>query len=517
MKRFGFPETFVGWLRSLYRGQSSELVVNGGVTRRFRVTRGVRQGCPLSPLLFVLSLEPFLRTVQQCPKITGFPVPGTGSVKVSAYADDVVLFLRDSGSISQVIALFDVYTELSGAKLNLRKSEALSVGGYREALPSGIQYSHKVKILGVEFLTEGVSRGNWSAVRESITEDIKIAAQYHLSYRERAHLIRTRFYGKIWYLAHVSLPPAMFVLQINKLVTNFHWGEKKHKVPHSVLRWPREKGGWSIPCISTSCKLLALRSTMAILDEVDAPARSLVMYWLGPERRTLVPRGLGNMFPAAEIPPKFYKDLVRQFRATVAAQPQVDVRQAQVSRVCEALCYASSQSGSARFPYHFQALKITQHLTLDGVEDLLWEAGWRVLPTKDRLQRWGLTDNSSCPNCDNLETNDHVFYECVAARTFWSLVSRRYSFRAPHRARNNFEHLVVAVALYVMWRFRCRAVVQGRRIRQMFPRMYMLGRLLTQNLQVSLFIIGEAEFLRHWGHRFIRVGNGRVSLVPTQT
>lgn len=224
-----------------------------------------------------------------------------------------------------------------------------------------------------------------------------------------------------------------------------------------------------------------------------------------------MPRGLGNVMPAAELPPKFYRSLVMQYRATQGSQLQIDVAEGSVSRICEALSYTSEQSGRNIISCQFKPARVPYHAVNEEVADFLWESCWKVLPTKDRLQRWGLVNNASCPNCDNsLESNDHVLHQCVVARTFWSLISRRYSFRAPNRARTNIEHLVVALALFVIWKFRCRAVAQGRRIRPMHPRLHLLNRLIMQNLQTSLFTIGETEFLRHWGDRFIKVRNGRV-------
>lgn len=231
LKCFGLPDTFVSWLKTLYAGQTSELVLNGEVSRRFSLMRGVRQGCPLSPVLFILSLEPFLRSVQQCPNVIGFPTPGSGTVKVSAYADDVVIFVRDGRSLSRVFDLFASYGELSGAKLNLQKSKALYVGSFSEPPPVDISRTDKVRVLGVTFLAEGVSRGNWVALERNIRDEIETAAQYRLSYQERAYLIKTISYAKIWYLARVSLPPARFVLQVNRVFNNFLWAEKSTSYP----------------------------------------------------------------------------------------------------------------------------------------------------------------------------------------------------------------------------------------------------------------------------------------------
>lgn len=78
LEAYRFPAPFVHMLRLLYDGLHTTLILSSQRTDPFPVTRGVRQGCPLSPLLYVLCLEPFLRRVSVCPRVRGFPLPGVG-------------------------------------------------------------------------------------------------------------------------------------------------------------------------------------------------------------------------------------------------------------------------------------------------------------------------------------------------------------------------------------------------------------------------------------------------------
>ena len=64
LERMGFGPSFRAWIRLLYTDVHSAVVVNGFVSESFPVTRGVRQGCPLSPLLYVLAMESLARAVR---------------------------------------------------------------------------------------------------------------------------------------------------------------------------------------------------------------------------------------------------------------------------------------------------------------------------------------------------------------------------------------------------------------------------------------------------------------------
>ena len=73
-----------------YRKPQSQILVNHTLSDPFTLTRSIRQGCNLSPLLYVLSIEPLLKYVRQ--KITG--IPGQKKQKVAAYADDTTFFVK---------------------------------------------------------------------------------------------------------------------------------------------------------------------------------------------------------------------------------------------------------------------------------------------------------------------------------------------------------------------------------------------------------------------------------------
>lgn len=113
---------------ALYSGLNSTLSIDGISQESLEIGHGVRQGCPLSPMLFVLSLDPFIRKIRKTPNIRGLPVPGQGTVTVSAYADDITVFVRDGDSINSLIQDFTRYAQLSGAKLNMEKSTLQPLG-----------------------------------------------------------------------------------------------------------------------------------------------------------------------------------------------------------------------------------------------------------------------------------------------------------------------------------------------------------------------------------------------------
>ena len=128
LKEYGFR--FQNWIRILYSDIYSAVLVNGSVSDKFKITRSVRQGCPLSPLLYVLALEPVLIKIRKDKDIIGCPIPGNrvNPPKLTAFADDCKFPVKTDKSVSNIIEHFVIYKRFSGANLNKHNSELMYLG-----------------------------------------------------------------------------------------------------------------------------------------------------------------------------------------------------------------------------------------------------------------------------------------------------------------------------------------------------------------------------------------------------
>ena len=132
LSRMGFGPSFLHWIRFFYTGVQSCVHVNGYLSPFFVLSRGVRQGCPLSPLLYVLVSEVLAVNIRALPRITGLSLPGsrTPLSPISQYADDTSLIVNSDDAI---LAVFDTYSRFepaSGSKLNVSKSKGRWLGAW---------------------------------------------------------------------------------------------------------------------------------------------------------------------------------------------------------------------------------------------------------------------------------------------------------------------------------------------------------------------------------------------------
>ena len=90
LSKMGFDSSFIRWVDLFYTGVRSAIIVNGYLSGFFSLSGGVRQGCPLSPLLYVLVSEVLAVNIRVNPAITGLSLPGVPALlsPITQYADD---------------------------------------------------------------------------------------------------------------------------------------------------------------------------------------------------------------------------------------------------------------------------------------------------------------------------------------------------------------------------------------------------------------------------------------------
>jgi hypothetical protein len=108
LERFKIPNTFINTVKELYRHAHTRVAINGILSSPFKVTRGVRQGDPLSCALFNLAIEPLACRVRKDGNIRGLEIPGIEEIIIiSLYADDTNLFLNKEDSLEHVQTTLD--------------------------------------------------------------------------------------------------------------------------------------------------------------------------------------------------------------------------------------------------------------------------------------------------------------------------------------------------------------------------------------------------------------------------
>ncbi|KAM8945786.1 angiotensin-converting enzyme [Pelodytes ibericus] len=127
IKKMGLGHDMLKWIQALYNSPTARVRVNGTLSKPIQIHNGTRQGCPLSPILFAFSLEPFLETIRKEDNIRGIKTKGRHH-KIAAYADDMLFFITSPETTLPLLKQeLDTFEALSNLKINTQKSEILAV------------------------------------------------------------------------------------------------------------------------------------------------------------------------------------------------------------------------------------------------------------------------------------------------------------------------------------------------------------------------------------------------------
>ena len=130
LRAFNAGTSFIQWIRVFYSYISSCIINNGFPSDYFTIGRGMRQGDPLSPFLFILRLEILacsIRQNEQNKKMQGIWIRNV-EVKVSLFADDLSCFLQDRSSYNFLQESIVNFSKCSNLNVNKEKTEFFGLG-----------------------------------------------------------------------------------------------------------------------------------------------------------------------------------------------------------------------------------------------------------------------------------------------------------------------------------------------------------------------------------------------------
>lgn len=252
LERVGFGARIREWVRLLYEGAVSKFKVNGFLTKPVEQLGGVRQGCPLSPPLYILSIEPLASCLRACQAFTGLHLPGAGGVraKVSLYADDMTLFLTSERDFRESSKILKAFGEATGAKVNMPKSAVMYVGQWANRKTAFGEYSlceNGLKVLGVQFFRQNSAKENWKVLIGKVRSKIGLWSTRELSLSGRSLVIKADLLPTVNYLAYVFPLPYNCGRELEGLVYSFLWKGGSEPVSRAQVSQEIKKGGRNVP------------------------------------------------------------------------------------------------------------------------------------------------------------------------------------------------------------------------------------------------------------------------------
>ena len=145
LKAFGLPHKFTETIKALYQNAYTQVAINGVFSTPFQVMRGVRQGNPLSCLLFDLAIEPLACKLHNSPSVWGLSILELDErLVINLFADDTTLYLSEEDSFNTIEPILNNWCDVSGTKFNIETTEIISIGTREHRLT--VVTEHKISL-----------------------------------------------------------------------------------------------------------------------------------------------------------------------------------------------------------------------------------------------------------------------------------------------------------------------------------------------------------------------------------
>ena len=279
---YGFGPNFIKVFKTLYNKITSRIMINGYLSEKINIERGVKQGDALSCALFIICIDPLLRNLNKNNLIKAINIKDKISkkdkkikFKAAAYADDISIICKnDPQSIQEIFNEYNRLTNKSGLELNADKTEILIINeGNHEKLSfiyQGIAFKidpvNNIKICGLHFSNDRESEYNSNVINKinKLNNQIRKWSHQYLTFEGKNLIIKTFGLSQIIYNMQVYEYKDNEIRNVEKIIFQFLWSTKNNKkgidrIKRTIMKNDYEMGGIKVTDVECLNKALKTR------------------------------------------------------------------------------------------------------------------------------------------------------------------------------------------------------------------------------------------------------------------
>lgn len=268
------PTIFIDWIKECVTSTSFSVAINGELHGFFPGKKGLRQGDPISSLLFVIAMD-VLSKMLDAGAVRGrfgiHPECDAPLITHLSFADDLLIFFDGAEeSLRGILHILEEFRLVSGLKINRQKSELLLDGGSssrcREmASQLGMaQGALPLRYLGVPLSPKKMTRTDFQPLLDKIAARFNSWTVKHLSFAGRFQLIQAVIYSTISFWASMFIIPMECVIILERMCGAFLWNGAPNSARGAKIAWdsvctPRVVGGLGLKRLADWNKVLGLK------------------------------------------------------------------------------------------------------------------------------------------------------------------------------------------------------------------------------------------------------------------
>ena len=299
MKAMNIPSIVQHIVRELYTNASTKIKTTAGTTSKISWRRGVKQGCPLSPLLFNMCLEPLLHTIR-CRNSTDGLIYGAHRLQVQAYADDVVLLAETPNGMRNLLDTTAAFMQKSLMSINPAKcvcaSYMINKDRRRCSIPSMqingedikcLTLAESCRYLGSPLAANAKTRIKANEIHVTETEILlEKVLNSELAINQKLHAIKTFVIPHLDFRFLNTDMSRSRIKQLNKKIRGSIARMFRIKgLPKVNVHTSWRDGGLSIPSLQDRQDVLCIRAFHQMYTSSDETTRELFKMMIDSEKK----------------------------------------------------------------------------------------------------------------------------------------------------------------------------------------------------------------------------------------
>lgn len=417
MEHIGIPQVTTTVVLRLIHDAQSRVMVNGYRSEPITIGRSVRQGCPLSAMLFAVALEPALHGLRH--RLEGISLR-SAQFKCSAYADDVVFLAQSRDEIESALSWLHHYGEVSGSLLNLQKTKYMDIGrGLPTASAVPITKVPQIKCLGITFHgnVQKTAATTYRRLLQQMRAQIRLHKLRGLDMLQRARYVNMYLASKLNHFTHVLPLPDTIAARFQAAFGHFVTAGYIFKIRYNTLSLPRQEGGVGLTNVKNRARALLLRTTRRLWH---SPHRNIT----GTLIDEVAPRSLQPPAPVGHLSPALahFKIYFVEHSYMLTDLP-------------------TTREAMAKDYYNILQRRNPRNMIERRHPNICWKRVWRAIhspflptevrtswyvlvnekfPNRQRLHSIRLLSDPLCPQCADVDTDVHRL-NCSTASACWKL------------------------------------------------------------------------------------------------
>ena len=417
----------------LHKGAKTKFILDF-LKEAIDLSFSIRQGDPLSMLLFIIYVEPLLLYLGR--KVSGIRVGSIAQVD-EGYCDDINVLVNNAEDILVIDEAFRKFEDMSGAILSRNnKSKVLALGSWKGKVDwpfLWLKPVSEIKVFGFRICAsyQEMVSVNWEFRFGKFEEVVKsLSSRVFDSLSQRIEVLKVFALSRLWYLASALPMKKGIVKKIENICGKFIWNNsgKILRIKIEELKKPKEDGGLDFTCLSSMGDSLIVRQLLRMMDSGDAKTIGHLCYWMGARLNPIFLMFDGN---GSTWIPDHCAVMIDLLNEAVCAGIIDAVNWKLVSNKAIYSFYISLMprvkvETDSGLDYKL-VWKRLNSVVDPVVRDTLLLLVHNKLPTAERLHRIGVRENGFCQVCPGGVIEDVVlfFCDCVRVERAWAWVRSR--------------------------------------------------------------------------------------------